>query len=209
MLCGVYTVASGMSYAHRVIAFDYDNTITRDEQHNHTHGSMTEIDSIMGSQARLHKIRLLFHALQANNVVILIVTFNQKPYVQSMLEKFGLLSCVTAIYDHHFIFKFVETIPCVSCRETNTNQAKQVFMLKYVAPAFHVDEKNMMLVDDQITNLDHGLSEHCAILHVDKHQTGYGVDDREIGIISDAFGLAAHSAVTSHHHPLRHRGSVR
>jgi len=176
----------------RVVAFDYDNTITRDEKHNHHRHRATHVQKIMGSGERLEKIRRLFEALHADHVKIIIVTFNQEPYVRHMLEDFGLMRFVSGIYDHDCIYDFVSRTNIGFSRESKLRLAKQIFMLYYVGPKFtrDINRQTMMLVDDQASNLDHGLATFCSTVHVDEIRTGYGVGDREIAIICSVFGVA-------------------
>lgn len=175
----------------RVVAFDYDNTITRDEKHNRHRHRATEVQKTMGSVGRLEKIRQLFSGLHANNVKIIIVTFNEEKHVRRVLGDFGLMCFVSGIYDHDFIFDFVSKVQIGIGREEKLRLAKQIFMMYYVGPKFitNINTQTMMLVDDQASNLDHGLSTFCSTVHVDAIREGYGVNDREIAIISRLFGI--------------------
>jgi len=174
----------------RIVAFDYDNTITRDEIHTRHNRCKTDVDNTMGSLRRLEKIRQLFLGLNANNVRIIIVTFNQEKHVRRMLQLFGLMRFVSGIYDHDFIFDFVSKVQIEICRERKMRMAKQVFMVYYVGPKFlrNINTQTMMLVDDQKSNLN-GLSECCSTVHVDAIREGYGVNDREIALICRLFDI--------------------
>ena len=108
-----------------------------------------------------------------------------------MLHLFGLMRFVSGIYDHDFIFDFVSKVQIEICRERKLRIAKQVFMLYYVGPKFvrNINTQTMMLVDDQASNLDNGLSTFCSTVYVDEIREGYGVNDREIALICRLFDI--------------------
>jgi len=163
---------------HKLVAFDFDNTITQDiiGPTNH-HKSYLDV---MGGQQRLNHLKKLFETLTKAGVQIIIVSFNVEGYVRHFLQHVGLFEYITYVFDRYSIYRNLKKI-MPNQHALWKKYKKQYFMMVFVSKFFHIPGKSCLLVDDQQSNLD-GLDDFCGTLKIYTRadNRGFGIRDSDI-----------------------------